>query len=121
MPDWVRPVDVGFDHLAAQAAIEAAAAMRFAMDRAWQAEDQAAHVALGSWEGAASDGFRASVTRRRRVTAAASGELVALQRHLEQAADDALLAQRRVETMQQAWDGEQRSERAVEALENTLR
>jgi hypothetical protein len=107
---------VVFDHLAAAAAVEAVAAMRFVLELSWTAEVDAADDALARWEGLASDAFRASLGARRAATADLARTLVVLQRGIEDAVDDAVLEQRRIDALQAEWDAELARER-LEAAE----
>ncbi len=120
MPDWTRPVDVRFDHAAAHDAIEAAAAMRFVLARTWESEDDAARTALDAWEGAAAAAFTESRSQRLRRTRALIDDLSALQMAIEGVVDEAVLGQRRVDELQEAWDAERRAELVSELAENSI-
>ena len=115
MPDWIRPQDIHFDHAAAEAALDAIAAARFTLEWAWSAEGHTAGLALARWEGLAADSYRASHRARRSATGEASERLRLLAAAIQDAIDDAVAAQRRVDTLQVEWDAQWRSEQQAAA------
>ncbi len=114
MPNWGRPRDVLFDEPAAGAAIESVAAFRFVLASSWASERSAADRALASWEGLSADAFGAALGARQAETDQASSDLLALQRAIEDAADDARIEQGRVDRRQAQWDVERRAEIAAQ-------
>ncbi len=114
MPAWGRPRDVRFDEAAADAAIESVAACRFVLGAAWSSERMAADLALASWEGRSADSFTTSLRARETTTEEVRGDLLSLQRAIEDAVDDARIEQGRIDRLQSQWDTERRAE--VDAL-----
>ena len=116
MPDWVRPLDIQFDHVAAADALDAIDPMRFTLEWGWSAEADTAGAALAGWEGLAADSFRASHRARRSTTGEASTRLALVASAIAAAVGDAVAAQARVDALQDEWDAQLRREREAAAL-----
>ncbi|MGI9621529.1 MAG: hypothetical protein ACR2PK_01735 [Acidimicrobiales bacterium] len=107
MPEWPWPVDVVFDHFAAQRAIDAVETARHQLERDWDREQHVALRALATWDGMAAAAFQTSLQARGHRVQAAVVELRHLQVALEDAAADARRAEDLVELRREHWRQEQ--------------